>query len=65
MKNLMNRFNKWVPVHYNLRFAGFVISPILFTIIISYPIEGLVFEAKLVLGLAVWMAVWWVCISTA
>ena len=53
------RFNKWVPVNYNLRFVGFVIAPILFTIIISYPIEGLAFEAKIVLGLAVWMAIWW------
>ncbi len=38
---------------------GFIASPILFTIILSYPIDGLASEAKLVLGLSVWMAVWW------
>ena len=36
-----------------------MLSPILFTIIIFYPIDELAFEAKLVLGLAVWMAIWW------
>ena len=51
--------DKWIPLHNKIRITGFVLSPILFTIIISYPIEGLAFEAKLVLGLAVWMAVWW------
>ena len=55
----MDNFEKWIPLHNKLRFIGFVISPILFTIIISYPIEGLVFESKLVLGLAVWLAIWW------
>ena len=55
----MPNLNKWVSFRNKLRLTGLVISPILFTIIISYPIEGLVFEAKLVLGLAVWMAVWW------
>ncbi|MDC4231907.1 MAG: SLC13 family permease [Nitrosopumilus sp.] len=55
----MANFDKWVPLHSKLRLTGFVASPILFAIIISYPIEGLVFEAKLVLGLAVWMSVWW------
>ena len=42
-----------------LRITGFVLSPILFSIIILYPIDGLAFEAKLVLGLSVWMAIWW------
>ena len=36
-----------------------MLSPILFAIIISYLIDGLAFEAKLVLGLSVWMAIWW------
>ncbi|MDH3203799.1 MAG: SLC13 family permease [Nitrosopumilus sp.] len=55
----MINFDKWIPLHNKLRITGFVISPILFTLIISYPVEGLAFEAKLVLGLAVWMAIWW------
>ena len=56
----MINFNKWIPLHNKLRITGFVLSPILFTIIIYfYPIDGLAFEAKLVLGLAVWMAIWW------
>ena len=55
----MNNLDKWIPLHNRLRITGFVLSPILFTIIISYPVEGLAFEAKIVFGLAVWMAVWW------
>ena len=55
----MINFDKWIPLHNKFRITGFVLSPILFTIIVSYPVEGLAFEAKLVLGLAVWMAVWW------
>jgi solute carrier family 13 (sodium-dependent dicarboxylate transporter), member 2/3/5 len=55
----MIHFDKWIPLHNKLRITGFVLSPILFTIIIFYPIDGLAFEAKLVLGLAVWMALWW------
>ena len=55
----MINYDKWIPLHNKLRITGFVISPILFTIIIFYPIDGLAFEAKLVLGLAVWMAIWW------
>ncbi len=52
-------FNNWSPLHSKLRITGFVLSPILFSIIILYPIDGLAFEAKLVLGLSVWMAIWW------
>jgi len=55
----MINFDKWIPLHNKLRITGFVSSPILFTIIIFYPIDGLAFEAKLVLGLAAWMAIWW------
>ena len=55
----MSGFDKWTPFRSKLRLAGFFISPILFLIIIMYPVEGLEFEAKLVLGLAVWMAIWW------
>jgi sodium-dependent dicarboxylate transporter 2/3/5 len=47
----MINFDKWIPLHNKFRITGFVLSPI--------PVEGLAFEAKLVLGLAVWMAVWW------
>jgi len=52
-------FDKWIPLHNKLRITGFVLSPILFTIILFYPIDGLAFEAKLILGLVVWMAIWW------
>ena len=55
----MNNLNKWISFHSRLRFSGLVISPILFMIILSSPIDDLTFEAKLVLGLAVWMAIWW------
>ena len=55
----MNNFSNWSPLHSRLRITGFVLSPILFIIITSYPIDGLAFEAKLVLGLSVWMAIWW------
>lgn len=39
---------------------GFVIGPILFVIILFSPVEGLSFEAKVVLGAALWMGSWWV-----
>ena len=55
----MNNLNRWISLRNKLRLTGLVISPILFMIIIFYPIGGLEFETKLVLGLAVWMAVWW------
>lgn len=55
----MNNSNNWSPLHSKIRTIGFVLSPILFAIIIAYPIDGLAFEAKLVLGLSVWMAIWW------
>ena len=55
----MINLDKWIPLHSRLRIMGFVLAPILFTLIVSYPIEGLTFEAKIVLGLAVWMAIWW------
>jgi|GEM_PF-6918838 len=44
----MNYFNNWSPLHSKIRTTGFVLSPILFAIIVSYPIDGLAFEAKLV-----------------
>ena len=59
MNNLMNNFENWSPFHNRLRTMGFLLAPILFAIILSYPIGELAFEAKLVLGLAVWMAIWW------
>ena len=55
----MNNLNKWISFRSRLRFSGLVFSPILFMIILSSPIDDLTFEAKLVLGLAVWMAIWW------
>lgn len=55
----MINLDKWIPLHSKLRIMGFILAPILFTLIVSYPIDGLTFEAKIVLGLAVWMAIWW------
>ena len=55
----MNNLNKWISFRSRLRFSGLILSPILFMMILSSPIDDLAFEAKLVLGLAVWMAIWW------
>ena len=55
----MNNLNKWISFRSRLRFSGLILSPILFMIILSSPIDDLTFEAKLVLGLAIWMAIWW------
>lgn len=40
--------------------VGFVLGPALFTIILIIPIYDLTYEAKIVLGLSLWMGVWWV-----
>ncbi len=52
-------YNKWNPFHSRLRTFGFILAPVLFAIILAFPIDGMSFEAKFVLGLAAWMAVWW------
>ncbi len=39
---------------------GLAAGPIIFAIVLLSPIEGLSHEAKIVLGLALWMASWWV-----
>lgn len=39
---------------------GLIIGPILFTVTLYSPIEGLSFEAKVVLGVALWMGSWWI-----
>jgi sodium-dependent dicarboxylate transporter 2/3/5 len=39
---------------------GFVLGPILFCFVIVIPFDALSFEAKTVLGLSLWMGVWWV-----
>lgn len=39
---------------------GFVLGPILFIIIVMTPIDGLSFEARVVIGTAFLMGVWWV-----
>ncbi|MEM3024517.1 MAG: SLC13 family permease, partial [Candidatus Nitrosotenuis sp.] len=39
---------------------GFVLGPILFAVIVLTPINGLSFEARIVLGTAFLMGVWWV-----
>jgi sodium-dependent dicarboxylate transporter 2/3/5 len=43
-----------------LKKAGLAAGPILFLFAIFLPIEGLSLEAKYVLGIAVWMATWWI-----
>lgn len=40
--------------------VGFAIGPILFIIILAVPIYDLTQEAKVVLGLSLWMGMWWV-----
>lgn len=40
--------------------TGFALGPILFIIILAVPIYDLTQEAKVVLGLSLWMGVWWV-----
>lgn len=39
---------------------GLIIGPILFVLVISIPIEGLAFPARVVLATTVWMAAWWI-----
>jgi len=39
---------------------GLITGPILFVLTISISIEGLAFEAKVVLAAALWMATWWI-----
>ena len=52
LKNILNgeKFKK----------IGLVAGPILFIIIVNYPVEGLSFEAKIVIGTTIWMISWWV-----
>ena len=57
-------YNKWIPLNNRLRIYGFILGPLLFIIILLYPIDDLSFEAKLVLGLSVWMAIWWATEAT-
>lgn len=40
--------------------TGFALGPILFITILAVPIYDLTPEAKVVLGLSLWMGVWWV-----
>ena len=37
-----------------------IVGPIIFLILILIPIESLTFEAKVVLGLTLWMSTWWI-----
>lgn len=39
---------------------GLAAGPLVFVLAVLSPIEGLSYEAKIVLGLALWMASWWV-----
>jgi sodium-dependent dicarboxylate transporter 2/3/5 len=45
---------------FNIGSTGFVLGPILFFAVVLAPFGGLSFEAKAVLGLALWMGTWWV-----
>ncbi|MDQ2686144.1 MAG: SLC13 family permease [Thermoproteota archaeon] len=44
----------------NISLFGLIAGPIIFLILILIPIEGLTFEAKVVLGLTLWMSTWWI-----
>ena len=39
---------------------GLILGPIILLILIFIPIEGLTFEAKVVLALTLWMSTWWI-----
>lgn len=39
---------------------GLSLGPIIFCILLFIPIEGLAFEAKVVLALTFWMSIWWI-----
>ncbi len=41
-------------------FFGLILGPTLFILVVLSPIEGLSIEAKFVLGIALWMASWWI-----
>jgi len=45
---------------FQIRSVGFALGPALFVLILVLPIPDLAQEAKVVLGLALWMGVWWV-----
>jgi sodium-dependent dicarboxylate transporter 2/3/5 len=45
---------------FNIGSTGFVLGPVLFFAVVLAPFDGLSFEAKAVLGLALWMGTWWV-----
>ncbi len=44
---------------FTFRNVGLVLGPALFVLFLLLPISGLTTPAKAVLGLAVWMAIWW------
>lgn len=52
MKNIINREQ--------FKTIGLVIGPLLFVFVVNYPLEGLSFEAKIVIGTTIWMISWWV-----
>jgi solute carrier family 13 (sodium-dependent dicarboxylate transporter), member 2/3/5 len=39
---------------------GLSLGPVIFCILVFIPIEGLAFEAKVVLALTFWMSIWWI-----
>jgi sodium-dependent dicarboxylate transporter 2/3/5 len=39
---------------------GLGLGPVIFCILVFIPIEGLAFEAKVVLALTFWMSIWWI-----
>ncbi|MFQ5970590.1 MAG: SLC13 family permease, partial [Nitrososphaerales archaeon] len=53
-------YEKWIPLQSRIRTIGFASGPIGFVLVLLYPIDGLSFEAKIVLGAGIWMAIWWV-----
>ena len=42
------------------KIIGLLVGPMLFATVIFFPIEGLGFLPKFVLGVALWMAIWWI-----
>jgi len=56
----MTRENKEDKKNNKISRIGLVLGPVIFFIILFIPIDGLSFEAKVVLALTFWMSSWWI-----
>lgn len=49
---------------FKIRSTGFLLGPSLFAVVLAFPIGDLAMDAKIVLGLAFWMGIWWIFDTT-